>query len=145
MDDKLSTSFLNNLLSDSANINEFIDKFEEELEYPSFVEYINRLIKDRGLSVPEIIENGFMNESYCYQLIKGTRKPSRNKIIQLCFALGLNLEESNKLLLCGQKNVLYVRDKRDAIIIFGINKKLSVMDAEEILLERGFEPILGSD
>lgn len=142
MDKETNTTMLRKILDNACNIDEFIDIYDAELEVSSFEEYITKLAKEKGCSIPEIIGNGYMNESYCYQLFKGTRKPSRDKIIQLCFGMKLNLDESNRLLRAGEKNELYCRNKRDAVIIFGLNNNLSIIDVEEVLCERGLETLL---
>ena len=40
-----------------------------------------------------------MSSSYLYKLGEGKRKsPTRNKALQICFGLGLDIDESNELL-----------------------------------------------
>jgi len=137
-----STSALFRILDTTKNIETFIDRFDSDLEVMSFHDYANQLAKEKDCTIPMIINVGQMNESYCYQIFKGTRKPSRDKIIQVCFAMGLTLEESNKLLRTGEKNELYCRNKRDAIFIFAINKHMAVLDVEAILLEQDLETLI---
>ncbi len=140
--DKNTTSALYRILDNSSNIDEFMNEYDFELKTSSFEEYINILAKEKNCSIPEIISRGYMKESYCYQLFKGIRKPSRDKIIQLCFGMKLTLQESNKLLRAGEKNELYCRNKRDAVIIFGLNNNLAIIDVEEVLCNRGLETLL---
>lgn len=136
MKDKKSTTTLFNMLSSTKDIDTFLDNYDSELEPIEFTVYLNQLASERACSIPDIIKKGYINESYCYQLFNGTRKPSRDKIIQLGFALGLNLYEVNKLLKAGGKSELYCREKRDAIIIYGINNKLALIDVEEIIYDK---------
>lgn len=143
MKDKRSTTTLFKMLSSSNDIDTFLEKYDHELEPDDFVEYLNKLAGEKKCSIPEVITRGSFNESYCYQIFKGTRKPSRDKIIQLGFAMGLDLYETNKLLRAGGKAELYCRDKRDAVIIFGLNNKLSIIDVEEVMMDNGFESIIG--
>lgn len=142
MKEEFSTKALLKILDTSSNINEYIDKYENELIDMNFKEYINKLAEEKNCSIPDIIKQGEMNESYCYQLFKGIRKPSRDKIIQLCFGMKLNINESNKLLQTAEKSELYCKNKRDAIIIFGLNNNLPIIDVEEILIDRALEPLL---
>lgn len=142
MDSKGSTSTLFKMLDISNSIDTFIDSNEADLEVTSFEEHLSQLSKRKNLSIPSIIDLASLSESYIYQLFKGTRKPSRDKIIQLIFGMKLSLEESNKLLRAGEKNELYCRNKRDAIVIFAINNHLSINEVEEILLDRGLESIV---
>lgn len=137
-----STTDLFRILSNSDSIDVFLDEYDSVLEKPTFSAYINKLIEEKNCSIPEIIERSCMSQSYCYQLIKGIRKPSRDKIIQLGIGIELNLNEINKLLRVGGKSELYCRDKRDAIVIFGINNNLAVMDIEELLYERNLQSFM---
>lgn len=143
MQEKKTTTTLFKMLSSSNRIDTYLEKYEKELEPVDFIQYLNQLAGEKEYSISEIIIQGSFNESYCYQIFKGTRKPSRDKIIQLCFAMGLNLYEANKLLRAGGKAELYCRDKRDAVIIFGLNNKLSIIGVEEVMLDNGFDSITG--
>lgn len=142
MSTDLSTESLLKILDTTADINIYIDKFDSELNSNGFPQHINLLSCQKNCTIPEIIIRASMNESYCYQLFKGTRKPSRDKVIQLCFGMQLNLMESNKLLQKAEKSELYCKNKRDAIIIFGLNNKLGIMEVEEILVEKGLESLV---
>ena len=39
-----------------------------------------------------------MPRNYAYQLFNGTRKPSRDKVIQLAFGFGLSVDDTQELL-----------------------------------------------
>lgn len=138
-----TTSSLLKMLNNTNDIYSFLENFEDELKPENFVECLNKLICEKKCSIPDIIKNGDLNESYGYQIFNGTRRPSRDKIIQVGFGMGLDLYETNQLLRAGGKAELYCRDKRDAVIIFGLNNKLSINDVEEILMYNGFESITG--
>jgi len=142
MDKNGLTSALFKVLDTTKNIDAFIERFDSDLEVISFHDYANQLAKEKNFSIPMIINSGSLNESYCYQIFKGKRKPSRDKTIQVCFAMGLSLEESNKMLRAAEKNELYCRNKRDAIFIYGINNHLSVLAIEEMLLDRELETLI---
>jgi hypothetical protein len=43
------------------------------------------------------------------------------------------------MLKLAEKSQLYVKNKRDAIIIFALNKKLSMIELNELLFEEGCE------
>ena len=138
----LSTESLLKILDSTSDINTYIDIYDSALSSNGFPQHINKLAEEKNCSIAEIIIRGAMNESYCYQLFKGTRKPSRDKVIQICFGMSLNLMEANKLLQKAEKSELYCKNKRDAIIIFGLNNKLGIMEVEEILIEKMLESLV---
>ena len=75
-----------------------------------------------------------MSSSYLYKLGEGKRKsPTRNKALQICFGLGLNIDESNELLKLAGVGTLYSKVARDSIIMFCLEKKHSILKCEELL------------
>ncbi len=61
-----------------------------------------------------------MSSVYLHQLFAGKRNPSRDRLICLSVGMGVGLDDVQRLLRrCGYAE-LYARDKRDAIIIYGI-------------------------
>ena len=59
--------------------------------------------------------------------------PSRNKILQIVFGAGFNINETNNLLKHAGKSELYVKDKRDAVLMFAINRSFKLLETEELL------------
>ena len=80
-------------------------------------------------------------EIYLHQIFAGRRKPSRNRLLCICYGLGATVNEAQELLkLCGLAQ-LYPKNRRDAIILFGmahgstlseINDKLFLEDEEAL-------------
>ena len=58
-------------------------------------------------------------------------------MIQLALGLGLNVEETQRLLRSAGKSQLYPRLKRDAVILYGIQKKLPILTLQECLTKYG--------
>ena len=138
-----TTDLLNNRLLQSNNIEEFIRNNESELSSSVFCDYLYALVAERGLKITEAITKAEMNESYGYQLFSGRRHPSRDKVIQMSIGIHLSLSETNRLLKLAGKSELYVRDKRDAVFMFVINKRLSVLETEKILISQKLTTLLG--
>jgi hypothetical protein len=63
------------------------------------------------------------------------RKPKKHHIIKMGLAMHVTLEELNELLKLAQHKELYAKNKDDAIIIYGLKNKLSVMQIEELLVD----------
>lgn len=144
MSEKNSTSVLYRLLNETDDIFTFLDNYDDELAPLSFHELLNTLLAKNGLQIPSVIKASNINETSCYQIFNGRRKPSRDKIIQLCFGMALTPTEANRLLKVGEKSELYCRDKRDAVFIYGLNNKLAVVDIDEILFSYGLDTLTSS-
>ena len=71
--------------------------------------------------------------TYYYQILDGTRHPGRDKVIILCLAAELSLDQTQKGLILAGHNPLYARSKRDAVLIYAIRKKMTLVAANDLL------------
>ena len=105
-----------------------------------------KLLKKYSISKNEAINNSAISQIYGYQIFSGKRpNPSRDKILQLIFGMSLNLEDSQRLLKLAGVSELYPRIKRDSIILFAINKDLTIEKCDELLFELGEKTIINKD
>lgn len=101
-------------------------------------EFLGQLMTEKHLTKQEVIERSGLNREYGYHILSGARKnPSRQKILALALAMGLNLDEVQYLLRYARQGVLYPRNQWDAVIISAIEQNLSVMQTNELLHSLG--------
>lgn len=73
-----------------------------------------------------------LNETFGYQIFTGARHPSRNKVrCRLPLRMALTLKETNRALTAAGVSVLNCKDRRDAIIIFCIDRGCSLQKVNE--------------
>jgi len=95
-------------------------------------------------AVPErVIRRAEIERSYGHQLFNGTRRPSRDKVLQLAFGFGLDVEQAQRLLRSAGKSPLYPRLKRDTVILFALSKSMSVIEVQGLLEEYDLTPLGG--
>lgn len=99
------------------------------------------LLDSKGLRRVDVVHEAQLNETFGYQIFKGQRKPSRNKVLQLALAMHLNLRETNRLLQAACVSTLYCKDRRDAIIIYCVEHKGSLTQTNDTLYEFGEDTI----
>ena len=104
-------------------------------------EYLRVLLEEKGLARAEVVRRAGLNETYGYQIFMGQRKPSRNKVLQLGFALGCTLREMNRLLKAAGVNELYCKNRRDAIIIYCLSHGCALHSTDEELYRFNEETI----
>lgn len=126
----------------NADTSDFKKYREEELteELPSLSDYLNEYIAKKNLLVADVVKNSRMSKDYAYALLNGNRKnPTKDRIIALCLAIGMNLLETQRALkICDM--VLYSKNKRDAAIIICINREIYDIDkVNDFLLDNGLE------
>lgn len=107
----------------------------------SVLEQLQHYLGEKNLSRSEVIARSGLNDIYAHQILSGKRRPSRDKLLCLCFGLELNARQVQTLLRnCGYAE-LYARNRRDSIILFALFKGLNLLDLNEKLYESG-EPLL---
>lgn len=113
------------------------EEFDEELirenVCPDFCDAIDGYMKKRGVSRAELIKRMNIDRNYGYQLLNGTRNPTRNHIIQIGLLLGLDIDSFQKLLKTARKKPLYVRDMFDARVFYAVKHKMSFEKAMEFI------------
>ena len=98
-----------------------------------------QLLESKGLKKAQVIKNAEFSEVYGYQIFSGVRIPERKKLLCLAVGMKLNIEETQQLLKCAGYSQLYVKLPFDSIVLYGLCKKLSVVQINELLYEYGLE------
>lgn len=117
----MKTSQLEEWLSTHENFDEELIKKNGCLKLNSMI--IGYMDK-KGITRAELIRRMNLDRSYGYQLLNGTRSPTRNHLIQMGLLLELKLEELQRLLKTANKKPLYVRDLFDARVFFAVKHKM---------------------
>lgn len=121
-------------LDNTSDINQYLSTNRDELIEQNVAKYLNELLeKKENLTKSKIIKSTSLSESYIYDIFRGEKSnPSRNKLLQIAFAMSLDLETTQKLLKIAKVGILYPRIKRDSIIIFALNKNLDFFECENL-------------
>ena len=138
MKEPLTEELLEELLN-SQNPIAFANK--HKIGQLSLPDYLQRLLDEKGLERVEVVRKAGLNSTFGYQIFTGTRHASRNKLLQIAFAMKLDLRETNRLLQAGGVSALYCKDRRDAVIIFCINHAQTLQKTDEELYRFGEETI----
>lgn len=133
----MNTTQLLNILSETDNLDDILEKIPDL----SFSLLLESFCERAHMTKSDLIKKTNLDRTYAYQIFNNTKNPSQDKVIQLALALSLNLHDTNLLLTLSNNKSLYPKLKRDAVIIFCINKKYSVMETNELLDEYQY-PIL---
>lgn len=131
----ISTTQLITLL----NQNTPLDDILEILPDLDFVSYLEACLEKKDLKKSEVIEKTNLQKNYAYQICNGTKKGSKEKIIQLALAMHLDLHDTNNLLSLSDNGLLYAKVKKDAILIYALQHHYDLYQTNELLLAHGFE------
>ena len=124
---ELKTEELTAELKLTKDIEDYLDF--DELAPVSLAEYINALVENKKTKLSIVAR-----KAHLYKLSEGKRKsPTRNKALQICFGLGLDIDESNEFLKTAGVGILYPKLGRDSIIMFCLEKGWGIIECEELL------------
>lgn len=133
MTDKLTEELLNELLF-TDSLSAFIVAALGDKDV-TLSEYLNRQLEVKQLKKSAVIKNAKLNPTFAYQIFSGDRNASKDKLLQLSFSMGLDLQETQRLLKIAGAGELYCKTRRDAIIIYCLSKKMSLAETDEILFQ----------
>lgn len=129
----VSTQDIFNSMDTLNDLADFLRKNENNFIKNSVEDYFEQLLKNKKLKKTDIVKNSGIERTYAYQLLNGTKKPSRDKLIALCIGACLTFEEVQMALKHTGFMPLYPKVRRDAIIIYGIKAKKKIWEIDELL------------
>ena len=97
----MKTTDLENELRKAGDFNEGMI---ENNAPPELHILLNRYIDDKNLSKADVIRKLNIDRNYGYQILKGSRIPTRNCLLQLSLILGLDEAQISELLPSCRKN-----------------------------------------
>ena len=110
----------------------------KEIRKRNFVSFIDKYIDAHGIQRSFIIREANLNPQYGYKLLNGTKHTNnRNIIIRICFAIRMNIENTQEALRCYNMRLLDVEVFRDEIIMAGIEKGKPLYEVDEWLCRAG--------
>ena len=97
-------------------------------------DYLQQLLDERGLLQSKVVAEARLNRTYGYEIFSGLKKnPARDKVLAIALAMGLTLTETNRVLQAANRNELYCKNRRDAIIIFALEHGYPLQRTNETL------------
>lgn len=136
----LSTEELMGMIE--ASPKQFEKQNIQKLKNPQFGSYLGKLMEKYHMDAAAMVTKTCLSRTFFYQVLSGSRKPGRDTVLKLALAMGASVDETQRLLTLGGRNILYPRIRRDAAILCCImqNKKLDVVN--QFLEELGEEALL---
>lgn len=135
------TNNLRQELMEAPSLDQFLSENQDSFNRDSICELLNRLFQKRRISKATLAKQSGMSEVYLHQVFSGWRNPSRSRLLCLCFGLNASLEETQELLKqCGFAQ-LYPKDRRDAIILYGILNGMDLFGVNDKLFAENEETL----
>ena len=125
----------------SPDFKTFYSENKDYMVKEDLSQLLDELLAKYDLKKSQIIRAAEMSEVYAYQIFSGLRVPERKKLLCIAVAMKLSLDEVQTLLKCAGYSTLYVKLPFDSVVLYGVCKKLSVVEINEILFEYGLETL----
>ena len=108
-----------------------------------FSDYMRKLIKEKRLKQQDIFLDADIPERYGYKLISGERHTrQRDVILRLCYAAHFTLDETQEALKIYGMSQLYVKNKRDALLMKLFDQRPgSILEVNAQLKKYGVEAL----
>lgn len=136
------TKQLEEELRSFSNFESFYNENRDIICEISLSKYLQEIISKKSLDKNEIIKKSELSEIYAYQILSGVKKsPARSKVLSLIIAMKLSFDEAQDILKKTGYPTLYAKNPFDCVIIYGLCKKMSVVEINEILFENGLETL----
>ena len=142
MQQEVNTKDLEVELRRAENLDEFLVENGQALRAKNVSEYLEDLLIKYKAGKGDVVRKSGISGTYGYQIFDGTRSAGREKLIQLAFGFPLKVEETQRLLRCGGYAELYVKKRREAFLIYALEKGYDISRVNELLYENG-EKTLG--
>jgi hypothetical protein len=108
---------------------------------PDIRDFFDQLFLETGLQRSAVIRDANISRTYGYQIMDGTRIGKRDYYISIAFAMGLDLKTAQRMLSLTDCGRLYPLLKRDAAIIFALNRSFDTSKLHGFLLELDLAPL----
>lgn len=113
------------------------ESFDEEMvennAHPKLAKVLSQYINEKEMSKADVIRILNVDRNHGYQMLNGTRPPSRNILIKISLILKLDIEQINYLLRIAEKPQLYVKNVVDAKIFYVVKHHVKYLDAVEFI------------
>lgn len=129
----------------AKSFGEFLQRNRDKMLERSLPGYLMYLLHKKNLKRSQVVEDSGVDKAYVYQIFNGSKKPSRDKLIAIAFGMHLDEEETQRLLKLAGHSELYSRVARDALILFAIQRDMSIWETDEGLESLGFPTLLSAE
>lgn len=136
MEERLTEEMLEELLS-APRVEDYLQR--HALDTPSLADYLNQLLDESGLSRADVLRAANIEQTHGWYVFKGQRGLGRDNALKLAFAFGLDVRRANRLLQAAGASALYAKRRRDAILIYCLQSRCTLQQANEALYQLGEE------
>lgn len=95
-----------------------------------------------GMPRNDAIHRSRLNQTFAYQILAGTRRASRDKLLQLAFGMQLGIRDTSELLERGGACRLRPDCRRDLIVAYALHHGMGIEQCDDLLWAHGERTIM---
>lgn len=137
-----TTSDLSSELMQGANLDAYLNDNAPYFFDASIASMLVEMYQKRELSKAALARRAGMSEVYLHQVFSGRRNPSRDRLLCLCIGMEASMEETQRVLKQAGYAQLHPKNRRDAIISYGLLRHVQLGDLNDKLFSEQEEPLL---
>ncbi|WP_302383189.1 XRE family transcriptional regulator [uncultured Adlercreutzia sp.] len=141
VEERLTEDLLARLLAAPSPDGFLVEGFTSER---SLADYLHELLMAKDLKRADVYRASGLNSTVVYDAFSGKSRLGRDNAIMMAFGLGCSLREAQRLLKLAGVAELYPKVRRDAIIIWCIDRGMSREACDDELWRFGEKTLLGT-
>ena len=141
-EEHLTEELLDRLLA-SASIEQYLD--EGLVSARTLTDYLFDRMEAHDLRRADVVRASGLNATVVYDIFSGKSRPGRDHAIMLALGIGCTLRETQRLLRLDSVAELWCKDRRDAIVIWCIERGMSRACTDDELYRLGEKTLLGTN
>ena len=107
----------------TVEFQQFLKQNTAALGRETFGDFVLNLCAKYEIKASRLQPQIAMSKAQFYNLLNGTRNPSKESVLKMAFGLQATCEEADELLRIAGYQTLDPKKKEDAILIFGLEQK----------------------
>lgn len=107
-----------------------------------FVDYLFERLGERGGKRAAVVRESGLNPTVVYDIFQGKSRPGRDHAVMLAFGLRCDLRQTQRLLRLAGVSELWCKQRRDAILIWCIDRGCTREQADDELFRLGEKTLL---
>ena len=139
VEERLTEDLLARLLAAPSPDGFLVEGFTSER---SLADYLHELLMAKDLKRADVYRASGLNSTVVYDAFSGKSRLGRDNAIMMAFGLGCSLREAQRLLKLAGVAELYPKVRRDAIIIWCIDRGMSREACDDELWRFGEKTLL---
>ncbi len=142
-EERLTEDLLEHLL-EASSPEAYLDA-EDVSGNRELTDYLFERLEARGGKRADVVHESGINQTVVYDIFQGKSRPGRDHAIMLAFGLRCDLRQAQRLLRLAGVSELWCKQRRDAILIWCIDRGYTRAEADDELFRLGEKTLLGTD